>query len=140
MQIGVLKLGYKILNCVFCSFPAARLNTLFLEIHVSAHMIKTRVKFNFLKLISNLQGYNFKLCVHFCIMGLFLRSLIKFSYSFVSSCVYSGPACIKMKHLSFNVIPTPIQNYASICQVGWEEKISPQGCVWYRWMRNLLIV
>ena len=42
MQIGVLKLGYKILNCVFCSFPAAGLNTLFVEVHVSAQMIKTR--------------------------------------------------------------------------------------------------
>jgi len=45
-----------------------------------------------------------------------------------------------MKHLSFSVNPTPIQNYFSICQVGCEMKISPQGCVWYRRMRNLLIV
>jgi len=42
MQIGVLKLGYKVVNCVFCSFPAAGLNSLLVEIHVSAQMIKTR--------------------------------------------------------------------------------------------------
>jgi len=42
VQIGVLKLEYKVVNCVFCSFPAAGLNTLFVEIHISAQMIKTR--------------------------------------------------------------------------------------------------